>query len=499
MDVREKMKQVVRDAGLGKITRSAYDTAWIARLGDIDQSLSQQALNWLCENQLADGSWGAKSPQNYHDRVICTLAAMVALTRRGRRAQDRRQIERGQQALEMLSKGATRGLMADAAGEMCGFSMIMPTLLAEVESHNIITHQKDSVLERLTRQRAAKLAKLPNGMITRRETAAYSAEMVGSDGLRLLNIDKLQENNGSVSYSPAATAFFNLYVRQDPTALEFLNQTSTNGGGATITHIDVFEYAWILWNVAITNSLDEEMLALCQPSLEGLKKFWSNEDGIAVVGELAWRDGDCTSMAYHVLTHFDQTVNLQALLYYEEMEHFRCYAAEADASLSTNVHALGALREAGFEAQHPSVQKVARFLKQTQTRHSFWFDKWHASPYYTTSHAIIAAAGYADELVTTAVDWILNTQNEDGSWGFYSNTPSAEETAYCLQALAVWKRQGKGDEDIPSDILKHGAEWLKEHMNDPYPWLWIGKSLYCPELVVESTILSALMLVEDIS
>jgi hypothetical protein len=34
-------------------------------------------------------------------------------------------------------------------------------------------------------------------------------------------------------------------------------------------------------------------------------------------------------------------------------------------------------------------------------------------------------------------------------------------------------------------------------MDEPYPWLWIGKSLYCPELVVESAILSALMLVEQ--
>ena len=498
MDIRKKMQQVLKDAGISKITRSAYDTAWIARLGDLDQSLSQQALNWLCENQLPDGSWGAKTPQNYHDRVICTLAAMVALTRRGRRAQDRRQIERGQQALEMLSKGATRGLMGDAAGEMCGFSMIMPTLLAEVESHDIITHQKDGVLERLTRQRSAKLAKLPKGMITRQDTVAYSAEMVGKDEIRLLNTDNLLEANGSLSYSPAATAFFAINVRPDPSVMAALNAMSINGAGSTISSINTFEYSWISWNTALTGSLDEETLALCQSALKELKKFWNDKDGIATVGELAWRDGDSTSMAYHVLTHFGHSVDLRALLSYEEEDHFRCYAIESDASLSTNVHVLGALRQAGFEAQHPSVQKVVRFLQKTQTRHSFWFDKWHASPYYTTCHAIIAAAGYADELVTTAVDWVLNTQNEDGSWGFYNNIPSAEETAYCLQALAIWKRQGSGDEEIPSDVFERGANWLKAHMDDPYPWLWIGKSLYCPELVVESTILSALMLVEQL-
>jgi hypothetical protein len=152
---------------------------------------------------------------------------------------------------------------------------------------------------------------------------------------------------------------------------------------------------------------------------------------------------------------------------------------------------LDTLRRAGFEIQHPSVQKVLRFLKRVQTGNSFWFDKWHASPYYTTSHAVIACAGYADEMVKTAVAWILQTQNVDGSWGFYM--PTTEETAYCLQALVIWNRLGG---QVSKDILKRGATWLADHMEEPYPMMWIGKSLYCPELVVRSSILSALMLVE---
>ncbi len=501
-DIRQSMRDVLKDAGLSKMTRSAYDTAWIARLGDLETSLSQQALNWLCENQLQDGSWGAVTPLYYHDRIICTLAAMVALTMRGRRLQDRRQIQRGQHALEVLSRGAPRGLMSDPAGPTIAFETIMPTLLKEVESHNIIAHQHDTVLERLSRQRAAKLAKLPDGMINCNVTLAFSAEMVGLDGLNLLDKNNLQEFDHSVGHSPAATCFFALHANPDPnkqaSALDFLRSIAINGAGPTITPIDGFEYAWILLNLALTDCLDDETLALCQPSLNALEAKWNPKNGIATILGNAFPDGDTTAVTYEVLTRFGRKGELQGLLHYEEDEYFRCFELERDPSLSTNVHALGALRHAGFEAHHPSVQKVLHFLKQTQTRHSFWFDKWHASPYYTTCHAIIAAAGYADELVTSAVDWVLNTQNDDGSWGFYNNTSSAEETAYCLQALAIWKRQGKGDEEITNDILEHGANWLKAHMDDPYPWLWIGKSLYCPELVVEFAILSALMLVEQL-
>jgi hypothetical protein len=48
---------------------------------------------------------------------------------------------------------------------------------------------------------------------------------------------------------------------------------------------------------------------------------------------------------------------------------------------------------------------------------------------------------------------------------------------------------------VPNDVLKQGALWLADHALPPYPPLWIGKCLYCPELVVQSAILSALALV----
>lgn len=492
MDIRQKFHQVLKEAGRSKITRSAYDTAWVARLGEMDKLLSDQALNWICENQLPDGSWGASAPQYYHDRVICTLAAMTALTRRGRRAQDQRQIAHGKQALELLGRGATRGLMADPAGSTIGFEMIMPTLLAEAESLQIITRQEDHALGRLTRQRADKLAKLPGRLINRYVTVAFSTEMAGPDGLKLLDLENLQEANGSVAYSPAATAFFIEYVNADPSAIQFLRDITINGAAPYIGPIDVFEYAWVLWNLALTDSLDKDTLALCQPSLDALRKYWHPGKGISAVGELTLIDGDTTAMAYDVLTQFGYSADLEGVLYYEQTEHFLCFPLEANPSISTNVHVLGALRKAGFESQRSSVQKILRFLKKVQTANSFWFDKWHSSPYYTTAHAIIECAGYENELVKTAVEWILKTQDTNGSWGYYM--PTAEETAYCLQALVIWKQRGG---QVSVDILKRGATWLADHTEAPYPMLWIGKCLYCPELVVRSAILSALMLANN--
>jgi halimadienyl-diphosphate synthase len=139
--------------------------------------------------------------------------------------------------------------------------------------------------------------------------------------------------------------------------------------------------------------------------------------------------------------------------------------------------------------QHLSIQSILQYLRRTSSPHGAWFDKWHTSPYYTTAHAVIACTGYDDDLVRDAVSWILETQNADGSWGYY--LPTAEETAYCLQALVIWKRQGG---QVPGDALRQGAAWPVDHAEPPYPPLWIGKCLYCPELIVRSVILSTLML-----
>src|SRR5690349_5325551 len=97
-----RVQELLKQIGPGKLSNVAYDTAWIARLGEIDWELSSQALAWLGEHQLRDGSWGAPEPFYYHDRLVCTLAAMIALTYRGRRAQDHAQIERGLFALEKI-------------------------------------------------------------------------------------------------------------------------------------------------------------------------------------------------------------------------------------------------------------------------------------------------------------------------------------------------------------------------------------------------------------
>src|SRR5512134_811883 len=146
--------KLIDEIGPGNMGSTAYDTAWAAHLGEIDWNLSSHALAWLVENQLPDGSWGAPAPMYYHDRVLCTLAAMIALSYRGRRGHDKVQVDKGKLALERIVGGATLGLQSDPNGATVGFEMIAPTLSAEAEKLGIIKPQGDRILGRLSKLRA---------------------------------------------------------------------------------------------------------------------------------------------------------------------------------------------------------------------------------------------------------------------------------------------------------------------------------------------------------
>lgn len=66
----------------GEISISPYDTAWVAMVENVNGSGEPQfptSLEWIAKNQLPDGSWGDGDIFLAHDRIINTLACVVAL------------------------------------------------------------------------------------------------------------------------------------------------------------------------------------------------------------------------------------------------------------------------------------------------------------------------------------------------------------------------------------------------------------------------------------
>jgi halimadienyl-diphosphate synthase len=487
LDLEGEIHTLLGRLGESRVEPVAYDTAWIARLGDIDNKLSAEALEWLRAHQLPDGGWGASMPLYHHDRVISTLSAIIALTLHGA-AEDRPRIA---VALPVLQHSLA-SLDQDVAGRTIAFEMLLPSLVAEATSLGLKVEDPDGVVHSMSRLRDAKLARTPKGLISRHTTMGFSAEMVGPDGLHLLDVDNLQQWDGSVSVNPAATAFFATYVRPDSTTIQYLRQVVRNGGAPAITNIDIFEFAWALWNLTRGQKSDPLIESYRDSLLDQLALAWHPEQGIAHNSTAAVPDGDDTGLVYELFAQFGRTPDPAALWHYEEETHFRCFDLESHPSVIANIHILGALRQSHHSTDHPAVQKITAFLQSEKDARHFWADKWHISPYYPTCRAIIVCSGYVDQLVDEAIDWLMQTQNPDGSWGYFS--PTSEETAYALQALMVRQQQGY---DVPNEMLRRAVGWLAEHVAPPYPPLWIGKSLYCPTLVVQSAIISVLRQYEN--
>ena len=355
MDFRSQVHKLLKDIGPGTMMSTAYDTAWIARLVELGEPIGYQALDWLREHQLPDGSWGASEPHYYHDRLISTLAAMIALGKWGN-DKDCARLQRARLGLDI----SVRGLRADPTGETVGFEMIAPSLLAEMNSLGILNRQSDTdllhmvypfrngkngsnhkseshrmddnILETLEVRRANKLQLLPKGKISRHVTIAFSSEMVGTDGLHLLDVDNLQEANGSVGHSPSATAYFALHVRpEDPAGLAYLRKTvleSRDGGGAPdVAPFDNFERAWTLWNLSLpAGVMDNETQALCKPHLDFLENAWKPGLGVGYAAEYTPKDSDDSGLVFDVLARYGRQMDVEALLGYEIEDHFRCYA-----------------------------------------------------------------------------------------------------------------------------------------------------------------------------
>ena len=85
---------MLRSMDDGDISISAYDTAWVALIpskeggdqGEDQEEVKKKngplfpcSLEWIAKNQLQDGSWGDSQIFSAHDRILNTLACVVAL------------------------------------------------------------------------------------------------------------------------------------------------------------------------------------------------------------------------------------------------------------------------------------------------------------------------------------------------------------------------------------------------------------------------------------
>lgn len=488
-DLKSDAQQLLSELDQGVMLGTAYDTAWVACVPDSDGSAAcafPETLEWLRRNQYPNGSWGTLV-EYYHDHVISTLAAVVALARHGNRSRDAKAIQCGEsyicQNIHFLHHDPC---------ETVGFELILPAMLERAQQSGLdLPYTKCSKYHRL---REEKLQLIPPRLIySRQATSTHSLEFMGSE-LDIDQTEALQEENGSFGNSPSATAYFLSECRDNPAARRYLAEAMAAGGGVAMpAHpVEIFNKSWVLYNLDLAGFLTD-LAEEAKAHLDSLYQAWDPRQGVGFSQQYSVPDLDDTAVVFKLLRQAGYDVDPAVFTAYERDTHFVCYPFERNPSIGTHVHLLDALRACPeYEYQPRMVDKALSFYR-SQLRQARWFDKWHISPYYIISHATLATIGYDNELARETVHCIIHSQRQDGAWGYFG--PTSEETAYCLQALITYHQQV---EPLDEAVLYHAARYLySQYQSQHYPALWIEKCLYTPVHIVRSAILSALRMYEE--
>jgi len=139
---------------------------------------------------------------------------------------------------------------------------------------------------------------------------------------------------------------------------------------------------------------------------------------------------------------------------------------------------LSMLCQIGYDRNHPAVAKAVDYLKQTQLEDGSWFGRWGTNYVYGTWSSLCAlnAAGEdpAQPYIRRAVEWLRARQQPDGGWGedggtywedrrdlCKASTPS--QTAWALLALMA-----AGEHD--SEMVKRGIDFLMTAPRNGEAW-----------------------------
>ncbi|KAL6217407.1 hypothetical protein ACLB2K_010624 [Fragaria x ananassa] len=318
----ETVKSMLSSMEDGEISVSAYDTAWVSLVEDVNGTGSPQfpsSLEWIANNQLEDGSWGYEDIYNAHDRMISTLACVVALKSWNLHPY---KCEKGKAGIDALSE-----------------SQIPKDIL-----HNVPT------------------------------TLLHSMEgMAGLDWEKLL---KLQCQDGSFLFSPASTAYA-LQQTKDQKCMSYLSRAvrKFNGGVPNVYPVDLFEHMWAvdrLQRLGLYRYFKPEI----KECMNYVAKFWT-EKGICWARNSEVQDIDDTAMGFRLLRLHGHKVSSDVFKHFKKGDEFFCFAGQSNQAVTGmyNLYRASQVALPGEKTLYEAKEFSTKFLREKQASNEL-LDKW---------------------------------------------------------------------------------------------------------------------------
>ena len=229
--------------GLGSMTCSVYDTAWVACVSKTvagrPQWLFPSSFSFVLDSQRPDGGWPAHPNEDDTDEVdgiLSTAAALFSLTLHVRDPLQLRHLDDGS-----LPRRIERGVdsLSEALGgwqvrecKAVGFEILVPSLLDLLQREGIrFTFPGKELLDEIREQ---KLAKVRPEMLYRSAPLALLHSLEAFHGHEPFLVDRVahQKIGGSMMASPSATASYLIRCSEwDDESEAYLRLVISNGEG----------------------------------------------------------------------------------------------------------------------------------------------------------------------------------------------------------------------------------------------------------------------------
>jgi hypothetical protein len=471
--------------GTGHISPAAYDTGLVSRISDVEGNPEfPQTLDWLEATQRDDGSWGSDVHHEY-DRFINTLSASIALKERDRSpgsvAMAEAYLTEAIHRLEDAEEGVTSDhLVAMLMEEARRTGLSIPY------EHN--PHKPMGPFRKLL---------LSMRYVDPEHPVGHFVELLGRFPSQKRVTQNLQMPDGSIMNSTSATAssiVFDESLERDRTyydKLLYLRDSIIEGGGVRhFWDLDVMETAYGLYNMMRAGH--SQHIISKRASL--LEQAWAT-NGLSFSRQFRVTDLDDTALGHIVLNFAGREPDPRVFDAYWKRDHFVTYTVESRGRVGPNIHALEAIALSSHPDRDDLIDATVRWLRGEMVDGRYFRDDWHLSPAYATSHAIYAFHLTEEALMERCVSVLLDTQSDDGSWGYISNgngLGTLEETAFALQGLLYYDRYVN---KVDPDVIHRGMNYvLGAYPTAKYPEMWVSKVLYAPGMIIESLVQSVLMM-----
>ncbi|KAM7461940.1 hypothetical protein LguiA_030061 [Lonicera macranthoides] len=415
------------------LSTSSYDTAWVAMVPSNRDSPNHNnhhhqpsfpgCLEWVMENQKADGSWGLdlSHPSLVKDSLSSTLACVLAL-------------QKWKVGEQLVQKGldfiGTKkyAVMDKYQSSPIGFDVIFPGMINYASDMGLNLPLDSAFIDIMLRNRDLKLRSYKGSRL------AYFAEGLGESYDWKEMIKNEQRSNGSLFNSPATTAAALIHLHDDK-CFEYLDSLLKIHGNAVVRRTEH----------QLTEIGDEDRRAA------QLHRCWEQRN------EEIFLDVACCAMAFRLLRINGYQVSSDAMQEFDVEEHFFNTVSPQSTNTETIVQLYRASQITLFEKE-PILDKIngwtSTFLKHQLLNQEIFEEKLRKEVEYALDYPI----DNLTRLTNRRGIELFDTENFE-----MLKTSYRRSGVYSKDFLILSQQEFNKCQAIQLEEFKELEKWVKDH------------------------------------